>query len=271
MRKPTQKDWLNYKRAKSLAYLSQSELSAERMKKITNHSETQKIRYTTNSNYKEAYDYVDSLFPNADVKNVTIYRVAKSCLSKLGLKNIGGCYDKLSRIVVISKELDFVSSKKDKTWSTITAKITTDEVIVHELLHYVSMYNSGSCGSMQMEEEFAYGNSLGYLRAKGHSDDRIIVYNFLPYFINVAYSKNVVRKVFVENGYDTDDVMAKPEPIRKKIFKKLDKNLFEETKRIAIENARELIRIYSKDESCEVEVKVKDNSGSTFGMMDFGF
>jgi len=268
MRRPTQKDWLKYKRAKSLAYLSQSKFSAERMHKIQMHSGTQKITYTEKSRYRESYDYVDNLFPNADVKNVTIYRVAKSCLSKLGLKNIGGCYDKLSRIVVISKELDFVSSGKDETWSTITAKITTDEVIVHELLHYVSMHNSGSSGSMQMEEEFAYGNSLGYLRSKGHSDDRIIVYNFLPYFLNVSYSKNIVRKVLIENGYDVEDVMIKSESERKKIFKKLDKKLFEETKKIAIENARELIRIYSKDES--IKVKIRDNSGSTFGMMDFG-
>jgi len=269
MRRWTNKNWINYKRAKNLAYLSQSELSVERMKKIQNHPNTESIRYSAKSRYKKAYDYVDDLFPEAEVKNVIIYRAKKSCLDRLGLKKIGGCYDRISKIVVISKELEFSSDIKDETWSTVVAKVTSDEVVVHELLHYVSMYNNGGGGGMQMEEEFAYGNSLEYLRSKGYSDDEIIVNNYLPYFLTAAYSKKIVRKILVENDYVIEDVMIKTEQAQKKIFKKLDKNIFKETKKAAIKNARELIRIYSKKEDLEVEIK--DDSGSRFGMMDFGF
>jgi hypothetical protein len=264
----TNKDVLNYKRARSLAQQGQSELSAERMKKIQNHAKTERITYSERSRYKASYDYVDELFPNVDIKNVTVYRVEKSCLDRLGLKKIGGCYDKISRIVVISKELEFSSDGKDETWSTITAKITADEVIVHELLHYVSMHDNMG-GGVQMEEEFAYGNSLEYLRSKGHSDDRIIVYNYLPYFMTVSYSKEIVRKVLVDNNYNVDDVTIMTDQARKKIFKKLDKELFKATKKVAIASARQLIRIYSKDENEKVDIK--DNSGSKFGMMDFKF
>jgi hypothetical protein len=267
-RRWTNKDLLKYKRARSLAQQGQSELSAERMKKIQGHPKTESITYSEGSRYKASYDYVDELFPNVGIKNVTVYRAAKSCLDRLGLKKIGGCYDKISRIVVISKELEFSSAGKDETWSTITAKITDDEVIVHELLHYVSMHDNRG-GGMQMEEEFAYGNSLEYLRSKGHSDDRIIVYNFLPYFMTVSYSKEIVRKVLVDNGYNVEDVMVKTDQARKKIFKKLDKEFFKATKKVAIASARQLIRIYSKDENEKVDIK--DNSGSKFGMMDFGF
>jgi len=267
-RRWTNKDILNYKRAINLAHQGQSELSTERMKKIQNHPKTERINYSERSQYKASYNYVDKLFPNVGIKDVTVYRVEKSCLDRLGLKKIGGCYDKISRIVVISKELEFSSDGKDETWSTITAKITDDEVIVHELLHYVSMHDNRG-GGVQMEEEFAYGNSLEYLRSKGHSDDRIIVYNFLPYFMTVSYSKEIVRKVLVNNGYNIDEVAIKTDQARKKIFKKLDKEFFKATKKVAIASARKLISIYSDNENIEVEIK--DNSGSKFGMMDFGF
>ena len=261
--------WVNYKRARNLAHLSQCELSIERMDKIKSHADTEKIKYSKSSKYKNAFEYVDELFPNADVKNVTIYRVAKSCLDRVGLQKIGGCYDKISRIVVISKGLNFSPKEKDKTWSTIKAKVTADEVIVHELLHYVSMYNSGDARSMDIEEEFAYGNSIGYLRSKGHSDDEIIMNNFLPYFIQSVDQRKIARKILVENGYVVEEVIVKSEKTQKAIFKKLDKSFFKESRKIAIEKAKTLIEIYSEDVSSNKEVE--DNRGSKFGTMDFGF
>jgi len=272
MKRITNKNWMNYKRARNLAYLNQCEFSIDRMKKIKAHVDTRRIEYSKTSKYRKAYDYVDGLFVNADVKNVIVYLVSESCLKRVGLSGIGGCYDKLSKVVVVSKTFNFSgnSKTKDNTWSTIKAKVTIDEVIVHELLHYVSMLNGGDSNSIDVEEEFAYGNSLGYLRDKGHSDDEIIINNFLPYFIQAVNQRKIMRKVLVSNGYVVDEVATKTDRERKRIFKKLDSELFKETKTAAIEKARQLIQIYSEDDSYD-NVKVENDNDSKFGMMDFSF
>ena len=56
--------------------------------------------------------------------------------------------------------------------------MSKDEVIVHELLHYCHA-SIGSDTDINLSEEFAYGWSLGYLRAKGYSDEEIIENNLL--------------------------------------------------------------------------------------------
>jgi len=82
-------------------------------------------------------------------------------------------------------------------------------------------------------------------------------------------SRNIARKVLFKNGYDVSDVVAMTEKERKSIFKKLDKELFGETKKEAIVNAKELIRIYSEESvDCETEEDTDDNE---FSMIDFEF
>ena len=268
MRKFSIKDWLSYKKARDVAYKAQYNLSMDRMKKVKSSFSTKIIKY---KDCKKAYDYVDKLFPKAEVKKVTIYRVSQSCLNRIGLKGVGGCYDRISQIVVVAEDMDFShSKKKDSTWSTIVAKAETDEVVVHELLHYVSMHNKGRVTSMHMEEEFAYGNSLAYLKANGRDDDDIINNNFLPYFMTAVDSRKIARKVLAKNGYDISEVATKTESERKKIFKKVDKELFGETKKQAIVRAKELMRIYSGN-YIDAEDAVVDNSNDNeFSMIDFG-
>jgi len=262
------KDLLNYKKARNLAYRSQYNLSMDRMKKIKSSLSTKVITY---KDCKKAYDYVDKLFPKAKVKDVTIYCASKSCLDRLGLKGIGGCYDRMSQILVISEDLDFSSSKKkDSTWSTIIAKVEMDEVIVHELLHYVSISKKNSITSMNLEEEFAYGNSIEYLRANGRSDNDIIENNFMPFFMTTVDGRKVARQVLMSNGYDIEDVITKPEKEQKKILKKVDEDLFKETKKIATEKAKLLIRIYSEDVDA-YDIDPDDSEENEFSMIDLDF
>ena len=85
------------------------------------------------------------------------------------------------------KSIADIEKTKD-IWASVKAEMSVDEILVHEMLHYISHKVNPAKRTMQVEEEFAYGNSADYLRSKGHDDDFIIKKNFMPYLIMVSIS-----------------------------------------------------------------------------------
>lgn len=151
--------------------------------------------------YKNAYDYVERKFPGQNVLNVTVYKVRKSDLEASDYAGVGGLYVPGKRAVIVS-DIPSGGSVSTHARKVISARLAIDEVIVHELLHYVS-HKFYRTHDVMMEEEFAYGNSVPYLLAKGHSEENIIRYNMLPFLYSTINSQKLIRKILEERNIKT--------------------------------------------------------------------
>jgi hypothetical protein len=219
-----------------------------------------KIQYPE---YSEAYEYVDNLFPSANVKDVIIHKVASRDLEKLGMRGVEGFYDPVTQIVVISGSHS--SRYQGNKFYKVEAKIEKDEVIVHELCHY-SYYAMGHRSiSSQMREEFAYGWSLGYLRQKGYSDEYIIKYNYLPYLMSICNEK-ATDIVLSKNGITQEQFRAMSKYKKKDCDRRFRKRVFLLSKELAFEKGQNIIDIYSREiESGDYGVKVKEHEEEPYG------
>lgn len=150
---------------------------------IKNHHHTFKINYN-DENFKKAFSYIEDKFPNYDISGVNIYVAQGKFLKMVGYDGVGGFFERVNKNIVIA-DSPIISS-----YSEISAKITIDEVLVHELIHYVSDIQLKSTFDVYKEEEYAYGNSYDYLSDKGYTDDEVIRNNFMPYFFQYVYYQN---------------------------------------------------------------------------------
>jgi len=193
--------------------------------------------------YKEAFDYVDKLFPKVKVKEISIYKVAAKDLAKMGYGGAEGFYDTISKIIVIcgARPRDPYVDKKYR----VEAKIERDEVIVHELCHYCYYDEGKRSVSSEMREEFAYGWSIGYLRQKGYTDEQIIKYNFLPYLIGLSFEP-ATKVIMVQNGVSTYEYNKHTKYQRKEFNRTYFGKIFYKAKEIAMERGFKLIDLYSK-------------------------
>ena len=214
------------------------------------------IKRITYPEYKEAYDYVDKTFPGSNVKNVVIYKVSEKLFQNIGLGFAEGFYDTYSKIIVISG----VKKYRSKNYKA-SSKISRDEVLVHELCHYVYFTTGHRSVSVEMEEEFAYGWSLGYLRQKGHSDDDIVKDNFLPFLLNNSIDK-ALRAVLAAEKISTHEYNSMTRFKKKSFLRRNDKKIRDKAEEIAINRGNKLVKIYSdqiakgsyySEEKCEFD------------------
>lgn len=236
------------------------------MDKIKASPNTVEIKYPE---HKEAFEYVDNLFPGSEVKDVTIYKVSPIYLSKLGYGGAGGFYCRYSKIIVIASyspkpKNRFIHSRYD---FSVRAQITKDEVIAHELCHYCFVEEGGFSNSKEVNEEFAYGWSIGYLRSKGHSDDFIITKNFFPFLVEIM-SKSAMKYVCDLDGV-TQAQYNKFSDFKKREFgKKYGIRWHKKRKELAYKRGEELIELYDRKAQegthCTKEVTETDR----FDLMD---
>jgi len=199
--------------------LSNSEYkrSCEKLKskldKIIKHKLTEKL---DNKNYEAVFAYLEKKFPNINLRSVNIYLCDSEFLESLGFLGIGGFYERINSTIIIPRK----ETQSKINEFEICAKLSIDEVLVHELLHYISDNIGRNNYSIELEEEFAYGNSLDYLKSKGYTNDEIIINNYLPFL----YMSELL-KLKVKNT--------------KKINEKAKSN--------AISRGKELISVYSSE------------------------
>lgn len=218
------------------------------------------------SDYPDAFDYVDKLFSTVGVKEVDIYKVSASSLERMGYGGAEGFYDKLSKIIVVStvKSAHRMGNRK----YCVRAKVSRDEVIVHELCHYCYTDIGHRSVSREMAEEFAYGWSLGYLRSKGYSDEYIIEYNFLPHLLGVAYdeaTENILASIEVGVAeYNNYSVYKK-----RQFSRRYGKKVFLRAKELGIDIGWRLIEFYSTKLNKGSEyVYVTDSDVDRFDLLD---
>ena len=93
------------------------------------------------------------------------------------------------------KEVLFIFFRVDYTDSSYGTSIFSELalVIVHELLHYVSRLLGGAMTNRELEENFAYSNSVPYLVENGYDDAWIAEKYLLPYYLGLEMSKQGSR------------------------------------------------------------------------------
>lgn len=233
------RDWLQWRQSYVQSLKKVISLSQEHISQIKNHKNTRLVVYPT---YEKAYNYVSELFTSVNVKSAKIFIAKRSVLDKLGYKGVGGFYSKADEVIVIPDDLKIIPKDEDSIWATIVADVEIDEVIVHELLHYVS----GCCRfgyPMQAEEEFAYGNSVKYLKDKGKTDDEIVEKVFLPYLMQVVDKKSILSEALIKEKLLDAFNIATPKQ-KEEIIKKMEKTLFDLTMKKAKNIGQSIINVY---------------------------
>jgi len=144
-------------------------------------SRVKKIEY---QNAKRQFDYVQNIFNEIDVSEANIYFVPYSLMKVKGYGSVAGFYNYSTEKIVIGTDLLL-----DFTDSNIKAKVTLDETLVHELLHYARHHYNKNNWNVDLEEDFAYGYSIDYFIEKGYSDEDIANNYLSPYLANKYYLK----------------------------------------------------------------------------------
>jgi hypothetical protein len=213
------------------------EITKQNIEKIREHISTKIINYPE---YEEAFDYVDELFPYSNAKLVTIFEASPRFLEKAGFGGIGGLYTKIHNTVIITK-----TPHKKPCKYTVSAKITRDEVMVHELLHYCYFEEGRNSNSTALKEEFAYGWSVNYLRQKGHSDDDIVKYNFLPYLYSIVKTE-MFKKILIQQKIKIDEYNSFSMKKKERMFGRYVKSLHASSVKEATKKGHIIIDIYDR-------------------------
>jgi len=209
---------------------------------------TETVKYPQ---YKESYDYVDSLFPDMDIKGIAVYFCPKKTLEEAGYPKVGGVYCSYSRIIIIANNL--VDERSDGIWSGVRAHTTPDETLVHELLHYASDVRvKGRHTNEGYEEEFAYGYSVPYFLSKGWTEEKIIDNYFLPYLINQLDVESIKKKILFEKDHNLISFYGLSDKEQNKILKSVEQELYDETILRARKEGKRIFKSY-KDKRPEKE------------------
>lgn len=222
---------------------SQLKKHQENMVKIKRSPNTVAIKYPE---YREAFDFVDNLFPGSGVKDVTMYKVGPTLLARLGYGGAGGFYDRQTKVIIIASYQPKQRFNYPSRYNfNIKANITKDEVIAHELIHYCFVEEGGTSPSREMWEEFAYGWSLEYLRSKGHSDDFIIKYNFFPFLVDIMSNK-ALTWILGCNDITSKEYNAYSKFKQREFFKKYGLKWHKRRKEMAYKRGEEIIELYTR-------------------------
>ena len=162
-------------------------------------------------------------------------------MEKIGYQGIGGFYDKIYKTVVFSSSILPGTRKENRNKWCVMGKITKDETLTHELLHYCYFEENVST-SVDMQEEFAYGWSYGYLKTKDYTDDEIIKNNYLPHLFNIA-RKDIFEMILARDGIETQWNCYSSQK-KDRIYKKYAKEIYNISIERAKERGKQIIKIY---------------------------
>jgi len=237
---------LAIKRRKMYAanYAEKSAIILKHIGKIKSSANTREIRYPE---YKESFDYVDNKFPGNKVKDVSVFLCSKGFLKNLGYVGLGGFFEKILKTIIICNEGD------------------VDETIVHEMLHYVSDLSLATSYSVEIEEEFAYINSIDYLRDKGRTDEYIVSTIFLPYLMGKVDKNVIIKKVL--SAEDLEIFNRKNLSVQKRILGKYRKKIENEMKERAMTLGNNIIELHNRKSLNSIVANIVDDY--SFDLMEF--
>jgi len=124
---------------------------------------------------REKFPSIDIDYENVDITFAPPYRM------KRDFPGAGGFFFPDLKELVISG--DTTLRRNDYCKRILESCLQDDEVVLHEMLHFVSREISSMKTSSEYEEEFAYTNTIPYLRKKGYSDSKIIENYLMAYCV----------------------------------------------------------------------------------------
>lgn len=161
--------------------------------------------------------YITDKFPEADLSDLQIYISPAYVIQKNGWPQIGGCYVRDMKVILVKDKIKKKSGKKGKFDKLMAEQCSLDvdveDVVVHEVIHAVShAINRASCKFQHMEEEFVYCNCIDFYKQKGMTEENIVDNNLLPFCINDIFSsrsdfQSVCKAAYLSFGdiEDADD------------------------------------------------------------------
>jgi len=183
---------------------------------VINHESTREKQLV---DFPAVYKYLSTKFPVVDLSAVKLYITPPRVMEKAGWKDIGGCYIRNKKVILVKSEINHYSKPKGEFQHLMheICKMKTDveDVIVHELIHAVSDIIGRSLSKYQhMEEEFVYTNCIEFYYEKNMTDGDIVNNNFLPFCIQDIYeSVKDMSSIFAKVGHTVEDIrqMSKEE------------------------------------------------------------
>lgn len=233
----------------------------EDFKVFQNHKNTKEYDYHS---FKASYDYVNSIFPEANILDVKIYEAPIKLFKELKYDGAGGLYSKYWKAVVVPNK-----TVKNKKKNVISTKLEKDVVIVHELLHYVSDVLGHTSKTRNIEEEFAYGYMIKYALDKGYTEEKIINDIFMPWLVMCNDQNRVFVEICRRINIDSRTLREMSEEQFNKWSDKHNKDIIEIQKEIASELGKKILVIYMKKLGMKSKFDVeRKESVNRFGLME---
>lgn len=197
-------------------------------------------------------DFLNTKFPDVDLSVIRLYIAPPRVIEKSGLKDIGGCYIRDKKIILVKNEINHHYKAKGKFQRMMrdacNMKADVEDVVVHEFIHAVSDIIGRSLSRYRhMEEEFVYTNCIDFYRQKGMSDEDIVNNNFLPFCLQDIYeSTKEMKKIFGEANKTIDEIRQMSEEEYQRFLNKNAEAIIPLVKNRAQEKAYKMIELYHK-------------------------
>ena len=223
-------------------------------------------------------DYLSSKFPDVDLFVIHLYVTPPKVIEKAGWKDIGGCYIRDKRVILVKSEINHHYKAKGKFQSMMrdvcNMKADVEDVIVHEFIHAISDLIGRSLSRYQhMEEEFVYTNCIDFYYKKGMSDDDIVNNNFLPFCLQDIYeSTKEMSNIFSKVNRTVDEIRQMTKEEYTRFLNKNAEVIIPLIKMRAQEKAHKMIELYHKygvqmHKTSSAEV-VEDETAMRFSSLD---
>lgn len=146
------------------------------------------------------HKYIAQNFKNINFKNVQIYETSKKNFEKVGLGHASGFFVQAINCIFLLNNLDIVNikfkNKLEKLLFENKFSLNKEDVLYHELMHYVSSSVRGNGGFKYKnnEEEFAYSSSIKFYLSNNKSMIEIKD-SMLPFCVSAVLKnkKNVIE------------------------------------------------------------------------------
>jgi len=149
-------------------------MSNEKTKEaFMSHRDTKRL---PSSDFEKVWLYLDELFPDYKelIRKTEIYKNSNCAMAcKIGLDGVAGLYMPQFNSVFVMYSKFF----------------SEDEIVLHEMLHFLSKAFGSSMVAASSEEIFAYKKSVDYLRRNGRSEEFIVERYLMPFFMEMELRK----------------------------------------------------------------------------------
>jgi len=176
---------LVYKPFKKIAHKIEIDYNNSLVKNILNLINSG-IEYKYPEHYKN-YDYIDSIFIESEIKNVPFYLCEFKTIEDI--ECLGFYFNTLDKII-ISKEAPIADPNP--------VKFIREEILMHELLHYIFYHFGFYPETAENKEIFAYAFMMKYWKNNLHYTDEIIKKKMYPYFYNKTDKNKILSDFMME-------------------------------------------------------------------------